>query len=438
MTAKKNYTTATIIVTLLFFLWGFITVLVDSLIPRLKDVFELSNFQAVLVQFAFFGAYFLFSIPAGWLLARIGYKKGIILGLAVMALGCVLFSPAASERLFSVFILGYFTLAAGITILQVAANPYVAVLGSEEGASSRLNLAQAFNSVGTTLAPIIGASFLLSDTIMSSEALAGFTETEQREYYIAEAAAVSGPFLILAGCIAFLAIVFLFIKLPKILKKNPQGGYVKLLRNKTAIMGAIGIFLYVGAEVSIGSFLVLYFLDLNLATSIIENSFASTIASNMLGENLAAIDEKAIVGAFVFLYWGGAMVGRFIGAVLTKLVKPGKVLAIFAGLAITMILISVSSSGLIAMWSILAVGLFNSIMFPTIFTLTLEGLGDLKPQASGLLCTAIFGGAIIPPIYGYLTDTIGFKIAFVLVIVCYAYILLFGYIKQRKKMVEAA
>ncbi len=167
-TNKKSYTSAFIIVTILFFLWGFITVLVDSLIPRLKDVFELSNFQAVLVQFAFFGAFFVFSVPAGWLLSKIGYQKGIVLGLAVMAVGCVLFSPAASERIFLVFIVGYFTLAAGITILQVAANPYVAVLGAENGASSRLNLSQAFNSLGAAIAPIIGASFLLSDTIMSS------------------------------------------------------------------------------------------------------------------------------------------------------------------------------------------------------------------------------------------------------------------------------
>ncbi len=434
MTPKKKYTSAFIIVTLLFFLWGFITVLVDSLIPRLKDVFELSNFQAVLVQFAFFGAYFLFSVPAGWLLLKIGYKKGIILGLTVMAIGCLLFSPAASERIFLVFIIGYFTLAAGITILQVAANPYVAVLGSETGASSRLNLAQAFNSVGTTIAPIVGASFLLSDTIMSSEVIATFTDTEQQEYYIAEASAVSSPFLVLAGCIAFLALLFLFIKLPKILESSPKGGFLILLNNKIAVMGVIGIFVYVGAEVAIGSFLVLYFLDMNLVTAVIENNFTNSFATNMLGKELTDVDAKAIVGSFVFLYWGGAMIGRFIGAVLTKLIKPGKVLTIFAGLAILMICISMNTTGLVAMWAILAVGLFNSIMFPTIFTLTLEGLGDLKPQASGLLCTAIFGGAIIPPMYGYLADTLGFKIAFVLVLLCYAYILFFGCKKQRTKL----
>ncbi|MFT5079011.1 MAG: FHS family L-fucose permease-like MFS transporter [Planctomycetota bacterium] len=429
---KKNDTSAFIIVTVLFFLWGFITVLVDSLIPRLKDVFELSNFQAVLVQLAFFGAYFVFSVPAGWLLSKIGYQKGIVLGLAVMALGCVLFSPAASERMFGIFILGYFTLAAGITILQVAANPYVAVLGAEDGASSRLNLSQAFNSLGTTIAPIIGASFLLSDTIMSSDAIAGLSENAQQEYYNAEAAAVSSPFLMLALCIGVLALLFIFIKLPKILEKSPEGGYAKLFSNKLALMGVAGIFLYVGAEVAIGSFLVLYFLDMNLAAILMENDFMNSIATNMLNTELSEVDPKAIVGSFVFLYWGGAMLGRFVGAYLTRVIKPGKVLAIFAGLAVSMIVISMSSSGLLAMWSILAVGLFNSIMFPTIFTLTLDGLGDLKPQASGLLCMAIVGGAIIPPIYGALADGIGYKSAFILVIACYSYILYFGYKKQKE------
>jgi FHS family L-fucose permease-like MFS transporter len=342
---KKNDTSAFIIVTVLFFLWGFITVLVDSLIPRLKDVFELSNFQAVLVQLAFFGAYFVFSVPAGWLLSKIGYQKGIVLGLAVMALGCVLFSPAASERMFGIFILGYFTLAAGITILQVAANPYVAVLGAEDGASSRLNLSQAFNSLGTTIAPIIGASFLLSDTIMSSDAIAGLSENAQQEYYNAEAAAVSSPFLMLALCIGVLALLFIFIKLPKILEKSPEGGYAKLFSNKLALMGVAGIFLYVGAEVAIGSFLVLYFLDMNLAAILMENDFMNSIATNMLNTELSEVDPKAIVGSFVFLYWGGAMLGRFVGAYLTRVIKPGKVLAIFAGLAVSMIVISMSSSG---------------------------------------------------------------------------------------------
>ena len=431
METKKNYTSAFIIVTILFFLWGFITVLVDSLIPRLKDVFELSNAQALLVQFAFFLAYLVFSLPAGWILSKIGYQKGIVLGLSVMTVGCILFSPAASERIFGVFLLGYFTLAAGITILQVAANPYVAVLGSENSASSRLNLSQAFNSLGTAIAPIIGASYLLSDTIMSSDAIAALSDAERKNYYINEASAVSSPFLVLAGSIAILAVIFLFIKLPKIIEERPKGGFGKLLTNKYVLMGTLGIFVYVGAEVTIGSFLVLYFMDMNLASVITENITMNNFASSILGEDLKNVDPKGIVGAFVFIYWTGAMVGRFVGAYLTRIMKPSRVLAIFALLAITMLITSISTTGLISMWSILAVGLFNSIMFPTIFTLTIEGQGNLKPQISGLLCMAIFGGAIIPYFSGVLADNIGYKLALLLVIACYAYILFFGYVKSK-------
>jgi len=434
MNTTKNYRSAFIIVTILFFLWGFITVLVDSLIPRLKDVFELSYFQAGLVQFAFFGAYFALSVPAGWLLSKIGYQRGIILGLATMALGCVLFSPAASERSFGLFLLGYFTLAAGITILQVAANPYVAVLGSEDGASSRLNLSQAFNSFGTAIAPIVGAFFLLSDTIMSSETIASLSEADQKTYYINEASAVQTPFFVLAVCIALLAVLFIFIRLPKILQKSPKGGYISLLKNKYVLMGVFGIFLYVGAEVAIGSYLVNYFADMNLAPIIAGNTTMMSIANGiatLFNKTFDGRDPKALLGIFVIFYWSGAMIGRFVGAYLTRVMRPGKVLAIFAFLAIGMILISMNTAGLIAMWSILAVGLFNSIMFPTIFSLTIEGLGDLKPQASGLLCMAISGGAIIPPLYGLCTDFVGFKWALLVVVACYGYILFFGYQKQK-------
>lgn len=431
MKQQTNYRSAFAIITILFFLWGFITVLVDSLIPRLREVFELSYFEAGLVQFAFFIAYFVFSVPAGFLLSRIGYQKGVVLGLSTMAIGCLLFYPAASERLFSVFLLGYFTLAGGITILQVAANPYVSVLGSEPGASSRLNLSQAFNSLGTAIAPVIGAMFLLSDSIKSSEEISLLSENEQSSYLIAEAAAVQQPFLFLASAIALLALFFVFIKLPKILEKAPKGGYGKLLRNKTVLLGVLGIFLYVGAEVAIGSYLVNYFLDMNMTAVILDNNILNSIAQRILNGPLEGKDPKAIVGAFVVIYWSGAMVGRFIGAYLTRIYKPSRVLAVFAMLAMTMLFISMNTNGITAMFSILAVGLFNSIMFPTIFTLTIEGLGDLKPQASGLLCMAIVGGAIIPPAYGYLTDVFGFKWAILLLIACYGYILLFGLRKQK-------
>lgn len=422
------------IITTLFFLWGFITVLVDSLIPRLKDVFELSYFQAGLVQFAFFLAYFIFSIPAGSILARIGYKKGIILGLLTMAFGCLLFYPASEYRMFNVFLLGYFILAAGITVLQVAANPYVSLLGSEQGASSRLNLAQAFNSLGTTIAPIIGALFLLSETVKTSTEINALSFQEKVNYLTAEAATVQTPFLTIAAIIGVLAVVFMIVKLPTIMEKSPKGGYSKLFKNKLALMGVLGIFLYVGAEVAIGSYLVNYFQSMRLTPIILENETMMAIANtitNVFNKDLSVSDSKSLLGIFVIFYWGGAMIGRFIGAYLTKLITPGKVLGVFSFLAILMIFTSMNTLGLLSMWTILSVGLFNSIMFPTIFTLTLDGLGDLKPQASGLLCTAIVGGAIIPPLYGFLTDQFHFKLALLLIVLCYAYILYFGWIKSK-------
>jgi FHS family L-fucose permease-like MFS transporter len=419
---SNKYTVPFTIITSLFFLWGFITVLVDSLIPRLKDVFELTYFQAGLVQFAFFLAYLLLSIPAGLILTRIGYQKGVVLGLSTMAIACLLFYPAAGERIFGLFMLAYFTLAGGMTILQVAANPYVAVLGPESKASSRLNLAQAFNSVGTTIAPIAGAAFLLSDTIKTQAEIDVLDETAQMDYYISEASAVQGPFLWLAGAIGLLVIFFLFVPLPKIIKDHPQGGYKEVLQNKKTQLGALGIFLYVGAEVAIGSYLVSYFLDMNLVEPIRESELMNWIASIFSGGNLQSIDGKAVVGSFVFIYWGGAMLGRFIGSLLTNVLSPRKVLAGFATMAVLMVVISMSTVGLVSMFAILSVGLFNSIIFPTIFSLTLEGQGDLKPRISGVLCTAIFGGALISPLFGALADGLGFKLAFLLPITCYGYV----------------
>tara|TARA_B100000809_G_scaffold238993_1_gene260189 strand:- start:6045 stop:7364 length:1320 start_codon:yes stop_codon:yes gene_type:complete len=435
MSQQKSYQSSFISVTILFFLWGFITVLVDSLVPRLKEVFEMSYAKTVLVQFAFFTAFFVFSLPAGAILTKIGYKKGIVLGLVIMATGCLLFYPAAEYRNFNVFLIGYFTLAGGITVLQVAANPYVALLGSEEGASSRLNLSQAFNSLGTTIAPVVGALFLLSDSVKSSEEINLLNATDKAGYYAAEAATVQTPFLLIAAFIGILALIFSFIKLPKVMQDSPKGGYLALLKNKIMLLGALGIFVYVGAEVAIGSFLVNYFDDMNLAVVVADNetmmNIANTIASTF-NKTFSNSDSKSLLGIFIIFYWGGAMIGRFIGAYLTKIMSPGRVLSIFALLAIVLIAISINTVGLISMWSILAVGLFNSIMFPTIFTLTLEGLGDLKAQASGLLCMAIVGGAIIPYAFGSLIDGFGFKTAFILTMICYGYILYYGVIKSSK------
>ncbi|MGH1385209.1 sugar MFS transporter [Kordia sp.] len=439
MSTNKSYKSAFIFLTTLFFLWGFITVLVDSLVPRLKDVFEMSYARTILVQSAFFIAFFVVSLPAGLLLTRVGYKKGIVIGLVIMAIGCLFFYPAAEYRNFYVFMVGYFTLASGITVLQVAANPYVALLGSEDGASSRLNLSQAFNSLGTTIAPVVGALFLLSDSVKSSEQIKALSEVEKTSYYAAEAGTVQIPFLFIAGFIGLLALVFAFIKLPTVVEQSPKGGYLSLLKNKKMLLGALGIFVYVGAEVAIGSsFLINYFQSMDLGAVVAGSetmmSIANTIASTF-NKTFSDSDPKSLLGIFIIFYWGGAMIGRFVGAYLTKIMAPSKVLSIFAILAISMIVISISTVGLISMWSILAVGLFNSIMFPTIFTLSLEGLGELKAQASGLLCMAIVGGAVIPFIFGNIIDLSGFKIAFLLPIICYAYIMYYGYTKRKKSVV---
>lgn len=425
---KTTYRTAFIFLTLLFFLWGFLTVIVDSLIPRLKEVFELSYFQAGMVQFAFFGAYFLLSIPASFILSKIGYKKGIVLGILMMAGGCLLFYPASSLRIFWIFMLGYFILAGGITILQVAANPYVTILGPEKSAASRLNLSQAFNSLGASIAPIVGALFILSDKIKTAGEISSLTTVEQTEYYAAEASAVQTPFIVIAGILIAIALVFVFVNLPKVIGEGEQkGSYATAFKNKNLILGAIGLFCYVGAEVAIGSYMVNYFMQLELAEIIRNTPFMSSIAHWFLTDDLQSVDAKAVVGIFVTFYWTGAMVGRFIGAYLTSIISPSKVLSIFAIIAVSLIIISTQSTGLVAMWTIISVGLFNSIMFPTIFSLGIDELGDSKPQGSGIMCTMIVGGAIVPPLFGLLTDNFGFGLALILVICCYSYIFFFAY-----------
>jgi len=427
MTEKKNYQISFALITVLFFFLGFITVLVDSLIPRLRELFELTYFQAGMVQFAFFSAYFLLSIPSSFIINKIGYKGGIISGLSTLALGCLLFYPAAEFRSFGIFILGYFTLAGGMTLLQVAINPFVAVLGHEKSASGRLTLAQAFNSLGTAIAPIVGATLILSDKIKSKNEISQLSENAQQVYLTGEASAVQFPFVWIALMIGAVAVIFIFISLPKLIQTNSSGTYFSLFKKKNLMLGVMGIFFYVGAEVAIGSYLVNYFLDMNLVPLIKSNETMRYITEVILNSALKINDQKAVVGVFVAFYWTGAMLGRFFGSYLLKKINPGLAIAIFAFFAIQLIVVSISTNGLISMWAILAVGLCNSIMFPTIFTLAIGGLKELKPKASGLLCMAIVGGAIIPPMFGYLTDLSDFKTALTLIVCCYIYILFFGY-----------
>ncbi len=407
---NKNYAFALSVLTSLFFMWGFITCLNDILIPHLKAVFTLNYTQAMLIQFCFFAAYFVMSLPSGYIVEKIGYKKGIVLGLIIAGIGCLMFYPAAGTRSYGLFLTAFFVLASGITLLQVAANPYVTILGKPQTASSRLNLTQAFNSLGTTIAPIFGSMLILSVAVQSVETLSGMSAEDLAAYQLTEAAAVQNPYVILALVLFVIAGVFAVIKLPVIEAATPQETTSATVDNRTSawqyphlVLGAIGIFVYVGAEVSIGSFLV-----------------------NFLGEkNIAGLIE-ADAGKYVSFYWGGAMIGRFVGAVIMQKLNPGKVLGVAALIAALLVVITMLSSGSIAMWLILSVGLFNSIMFPSIFSLGVAGLGKHTGQGSGILCMAIVGGALIPLLQGFLADSIGIQKAFFIPVICYLYIVYYG------------
>ncbi|NNF03253.1 MAG: sugar MFS transporter [Rhodothermales bacterium] len=429
-----SYRIPFIVVTSLFFLWGFITVLVDALIPRLKAVFELSFFEAGLAQFAFFLAYALVSIPSGYLIARIGYKKGVVVGLIAMAAACLVFWPAAEFRIFGVFLVAMFMLAGGITTLQVAANPYVAALGPAETSSSRLNLAQAFNSLGTTLAPLVSAAFILGTAVLTGDEIAALSESAREAYFEGEAGGVQGPFLVLAGVLAMLAIAFGRFNLPAILDTDHHrsGNYGTALRSSRLMLGALGIFVYVGAEVAIGSYMVNYFLNSGMPQAVLDSAFLSGLATWLSGSDPSTLVPARIAGTFLFFYWGGAMVGRFIGAAVMQRFRPGMVLAAFALGATTLLLVTVAATGAVAIWAPLFVGLCNSVMFPTIFTLGIRDLDEHTAQGSGILCTAIVGGAIIPPLFGAIGDSVGLQLAFLLPAACYVYIAWYGRAMARR------
>jgi len=405
---SQNNLFALTALTSLFFMWGFITCLNDILIPHLKNVFSLSYAQAMLIQFCFFGAYFLVSVPAGAIVKRIGYKYGIVLGLIIAGLGCVLFYPAAATHVYGLFLAALFVLASGITILQVSANPYVTALGPAKTAPSRLTLTQAFNSAGTAVAPFFGSALILSVAAVGVTEIAQMNAAELEQFRQAEATAVQIPYLMLAAALFVLAAIFALLKLP-VIEHEPESsgrrnaGQSSIFGFRHLVLGAVGIFLYVGAEVSIGSFLV-----------------------NFLGEAHIAGMAEAEAANYIAYYWGGAMVGRFIGAAVMRKIEGGKVLAFNAAVAAGLLLIAIFGQGSLAMWSILLIGLFNSIMFPVIFSLGVNQLGDRTSEGSGILCLAIVGGAIVPLAQGFLADNIGLQLAFILPVLCYLYIVFYG------------
>jgi len=395
------------LVVFLFFAWGFATVLIDTLVPKLKGLFSLSYAEVMLTQFSFFLGYFVFSIPSGFILSRIGYIRGAILGLVVMACGCLLFVPAARLALFPPFLLALFVMAAGITLLQVVANPFIAELGPVASSHSRLTLAQAFNSLGTTIGPWVGAVLILRTgvTVHAHNVTDGALAAARRT----EAYSVQLPFVMIAVALAALAIAFWFLRrsaAPPVSAQMARLSALWALRDRPRlILGTLAIFLYVGAEVSIGSVMTNYLMQSSV---------------------LALPPERA--GKLVSLYWGGAMVGRFIGSIVLRHVRPGLVLAFCAICTTLLALTSSITTGEVAAGSLIAVGLFNSIMFPTIFALASENLGTEMPNGSALLVMGIVGGAIIPVITGAIADRTSLATALIVPALCYIWILIYGWL----------
>jgi MFS transporter, FHS family, L-fucose permease len=408
-TASRTNYGAMAMVTTLFFMWGFLTALNDILIPHLKAIFDLSFAQVLLVQFTFFSGYVVFAFPAGKLVERIGYQKTMVTGLLIMALGAFLFVPAASAPSFPFFLTALIILAAGITALQVSANPYVSVLGPPQTASSRLNLAQAFNSFGTTIAPNFGSLLILSAAPMAISEIHKLAPDALHAYRLHEAATVKIPYIGLALTLIALAVVIALFKLPKIMGAEHvstedlrKAGSV--WKRKHLVLGALGIFFYVGAEVAIGSFLVNYFIL----------------------PDIGAMTVKA-AGFYLSLYWMCAMIGRFVGSAVLQKLRTGPLLGAVAIAACALVAASMLSHGWMAVWTIILVGLFNSVMFPSIFTLGIAELGPLTGEGSGILVAAIVGGAIIPELEGLLADSIGIHYAFILPALCYIYIAFYGF-----------
>ncbi|OHR41917.1 MFS transporter [Neisseria sp. HMSC064F04] len=395
--SQQNHNPALVVLTTLFFMMGFITCMNDILIPHLKEIFDLTYVQAMLIQFCFFTAYAIMSIPMGHLVGKIGYKNGVIGGFLLTAVGCLLFYPAAGSHSYPTFLGALFILASGVTLLQVAGNPYVTLLAKPGKESATLTLVQAFNSLGTTIAPQIGAFLILADA----------TQAVSKAEKISS---VQIPYLGLAGLLIILAVFVKMIRLPDARKiaeaesEHNHDGKSSVWQYKHLVLGAAGIFCYVGAEVSIGSLMV-----------------------NVLGF-LKGLDH-ASAAQYLSFYWGGAMVGRFLGSAVMAKIAPNRYLAFNATIAVVLLIIAMMTgkgNADVAMWALLAIGFFNSIMFPTIFSLATKNLGKFTNAASGVLCTAIVGGAIVPVVQGWAVDTYSLMSSFIVSAVCYLYIVFFA------------
>jgi len=387
---QQSFAVPIALVVSLYFGIGFITALNDILVPHFKDLFHLSNVAALLVQFCFFGAYFVMSLPSGWIIGKVGYKRGIIAALATMGCGLLLFQPAARIIDYPLFLLGLFIVGSGLALLQVAVNPYIGALGTPETAASRLNLAGGLNSLAGTIAPRVGAIFIFI--------AAGATAAQL-------AHSVQGPYLVLAICAFAMALATAFVPLPEVIARPTalDTAGVSAWSFRHLKLGALGIFFYVGAEVTIGSLLI-----------------------NFLGQPSMGGLSHSAAAFYVSLYWGGAMVGRFIGFFALQRIRAHRALAAVSSAALLLIAITLLAHGHVAMWSVVACGLCNSIMWPCIFPLALEGLGKATSQGSGILVTMVVGGAIIPLLQGLLADRFGYQRSFIVVFLCYSYILFYA------------
>ena len=404
-----NYS-AMAMVTTLFFVWGFCTVINDSVIPHLQTIFGLSYLQASLIQLAFFGSYFFFAQPAGWLIERVGYQRTMVSGLLTMGVGALLFVPAATLAAYPLFLGAEVVLAAGVTVLQVAANPYVTILGPPETASSRLNLTQAFNTLGDTIAPYVGGILILGVTEAATSGATPLHGAALSASRIHQAASIKLPFIVIACAVIVLALAVALYKFPRLeVTRDFRPASLKVKQDSVwnhphLYLGAVGIFIYCGAEVSIGSFLAKY------------------LADPQIGHMTLQTGAK-----LVSFFWGGMMVGRFLGSAVMQRVAANKLLA-WRGLgAILMVLLSLLGSGYFAVVTILCVGIFNSIMFPTIFTLAVAELGPLTGRGSGLLVQSIVGAAIIPVSMGWLADRFGIHHSLLLPLLCYLFIIYYGW-----------
>jgi len=419
---SPGYLLPFIIVTALFFIFGFITTLNMALVPHLRSIFNLHYGPAMLAESAFFLAYFVFSAPTSKLIETIGYKQTMVVSLFIQVVGCLLFIPAAMLVNFPLFLTAVFVVGAGVTALQTSANPYVAILGPEHSAPVRLTLAQAFNSIGATIAPIVAGAFILTDPakIASKESIAN---------------TVRGPYLAIAAGLLVLGLAVAFSHLPAVTgtaspRPDTKGDNVagsSIWSYKQTVLGAVGIFLYVGVEVGLASIGVNYFLSQGVNSTKVAAFFDSlgsfgAFVTHWLGP-WTSVEIAAIL---VSLYWFGALIGRLLGSWILTKVNSGKLLGIFGFAATAMLLLSMATSGQVAIWTLVLCGFFNSIMFPNIFTLGIAGLGPMTSKGSGLIMTAVVGGAVIPYLLGALADKVGIQHAFVLPLLCYLYIAYYG------------